>query len=100
MANTYFSVDGTLGVKFSAVGSVLPSGHVPGQTDRGSDGRLWMVCTANLAKATPGANITVSSLFVSTAAASAGVANFITGPTSVAAGQRFWARAKGVGIFS
>lgn len=100
MANTYRDAEGILGVKFTEVGTALPSGHQPGQIVQGNDGRHWMVVTANLAKATPGANITVSSLFVSTAAASAGVANFITGPTSVAAGQRFWARAKGVGIFS
>ena len=100
MANTYYSVDGTLGVKFADVGTVLPSGHVKGQSDRGSDGRAWMVVVANLAKATPGANLLVSALFVATAAASAGVANFIQGPTSVAAGQLFWARAKAVGILS
>lgn len=100
MANTYYGTNGGLGVKFTEVGTALPSGHKAGQLALGSDGRVWMVVTANLAKATPGANITVSSLFVSTAAASAGVANFITGPSSVAAGQRFWARAKGVGIFS
>lgn len=100
MANTYYGIEGQLGVKFDAVGSALPSGHQPGYTARGQDGRRWMVVTANLVRGTPGANLTVSSLFVATAAASAGVANFIQGPTSAPAGTRFWARAKAVGILS
>ena len=99
MVNTRFSVMPILGVALTdyvASGTTQVdddyTGLPLGSTTFGSDGRKQLLVESTLLKA-PGAILTVSSVFVATAAASAGVATYICGSTSTApAGSLYWAR--------
>jgi hypothetical protein len=99
MPNTRYTVVPTLGVEllnYTASGTTAVddnfTGMPLGATVFGSDGRKQLLVKSTTSK-NPAANLTVSSLFTATAAASAGVATYIVGSTTtVPAGARYWAR--------
>lgn len=99
MANTRYSVVPILGVSLTdyvASGTTQVDDDFTGMplltSTVGNDGRKQLLVESTTSK-NPGAILTVSSLGVATAAASAGVATYIVGSLStVPAGAQYWAR--------